>query len=73
MPLYEYVCRTCKREFEALVFGESRPDCPDCSGVDLEKIFSSFAVNDGGFGKPSPSVNACGSCGDPRGQGACKN
>ena len=72
MPLYEYVCHHCNKGFEALVFGDQQPTCPTCSGADIEKLFSTFAVNDGGFGKPSPSVSACGSCGDPRGPGACR-
>ena len=71
MPLYEYVCRACQSSFEALVFGGKSPICPACSGADLEKVFSSFAVNSGGFAKPSPSVSSCGSCGDPRGPGSC--
>jgi predicted nucleic acid-binding Zn ribbon protein len=44
VPLYEYVCRRCAREFEELMLGGATP----AAG-------------------PAP----CGSCGGPRGPGAC--
>jgi putative FmdB family regulatory protein len=71
MPLFEYRCTGCDHRFEALVRGSEAPACPSCRGVELEKLFSAFAV--GGaespqkFAGPAP----CGSCGDPRGPGAC--
>ena len=45
MPLYEYVCRSCSKRFEALVFGSEKPSCPKCHGGDLEKLFSTFAAH----------------------------
>lgn len=45
MPLYEYVCRSCSKRFEALVFGKEKPACPKCHGGDLEKLFSTFAAH----------------------------
>lgn len=44
MPIFEYVCRSCKHEFEALVRGTKVPSCPECSSDDLEKQFSLPAV-----------------------------
>lgn len=70
MPIYEYVCARCKHAFEALVYGAERPRCPECAGNELEKQFSAFAPR----GEASPERGAlgpCGSCGDPRGPGAC--
>ena len=73
MPIYEYVCRDCGEAFEELVFGEERPRCPRCESARAEKQFSAFAV--GGGAAPGPELGsgpgACGTCGDPRGPGAC--
>lgn len=48
MPLYEYVCRACGAEFEALVRGADTPACPACAGTDLERLVSLFAVDSEG-------------------------
>ena len=44
MPIYEYKCRACGHEFEALVRASSTPDCPACQSQDLERILSVAAV-----------------------------
>lgn len=74
MPLFEYACKECDREFEALVRGNEAPECPSCHGTDLQRRLSVFAAHTNGSGATSmaaPGVGACGSCGDPRGPGAC--
>lgn len=76
MPIFEYVCQECKHEFEALVFGQQKAECPKCQSKKLEPQLSVFAVSaKGGAGThssfPASSAAACGSCGDPRGPGAC--
>lgn len=46
MPIYEYQCRSCGAEFEALVRGgAAAPVCPACAGTDLERVLSMFAVS----------------------------
>jgi putative FmdB family regulatory protein len=45
MPLYEYDCRACGHRFEALVRKGDTPACPECHGVELERVLSQFAVN----------------------------
>jgi len=45
MPLYDFACRTCKHEFEALVRGGETPVCPACHGYDLERLLSTFAID----------------------------
>ena len=30
MPIYEYACHDCGREFETLVRGDEQPKCPKC-------------------------------------------
>ena len=75
MPIFEYVCKECQHEFEALVFGKQKAECPKCQSRKLEPQLSVFAVSakSGGAIQPSMPASAgpCGSCGDARGPGAC--
>jgi putative FmdB family regulatory protein len=48
MPIYEYRCRGCAHEFEAIVRGQEQPTCPACQGADLERLISMFAVDSDG-------------------------
>jgi len=48
VPLFEYRCRTCEIEFEALVRGTDRPTCPSCAGTDLDRLLSLFSVDSDG-------------------------
>ncbi|HEX6883150.1 MAG TPA: zinc ribbon domain-containing protein [Planctomycetota bacterium] len=70
MPIYEYACSACGHEFEALVYGSERPRCPACAEERLEKRFSTFAAP-GDARAEAPGPGSCGTCGDPRGPGAC--
>ena len=45
MPIYEYACKSCGREFEALVRGSRTPVCPECKSTELERRFSLPAVS----------------------------
>jgi len=72
MPIFEYTCAGCSREFEAIVHAGGRASCPSCGGTRLTKRLSVFAV--GGAAErntESDSGGPCGACGDPRGAGAC--
>ena len=40
MPIFEYKCRGCGHEFEALVRKSDIPACPSCNGTDLERLLS---------------------------------
>ena len=70
MPLYEFQCKGCGHEFEDLVLGSAQPVCPSCNSRQLERLLSVFAVS-AAADDPMPAAGACGSCGDPRGPGAC--
>jgi putative FmdB family regulatory protein len=75
MPLFEYECRGCGRQFEYLTRADQSPSCPSCQSVSLQKLLSMFAVTTNGGSTDRavfPSAGgACGSCGDPRGPGSC--
>jgi putative FmdB family regulatory protein len=46
MPLYDYRCRACAHEFEALVrAGDEDPACRSCNSRDVERLLSTFAVS----------------------------
>jgi putative FmdB family regulatory protein len=75
MPIYEYACQDCGREFEALVRSDTVPACPQCHSTQLEKQLSVFATSastpDAAPAMASPG-GPCGSCGHPGGPGACQ-
>lgn len=70
MPIFEYICQECDHEFEALVFGREKAECPKCHSKRLTPQLSVFAVS-ARSGSTSSTPGPCGSCGDPRGPGAC--
>jgi putative FmdB family regulatory protein len=76
MPIFEYICQECQHQFETLVFGRDKASCPKCQSQKLSPQLSVFAMSSKGMsakGTSSESAPAggCGSCGDPRGPGAC--
>jgi putative FmdB family regulatory protein len=77
MPIFEYICKECHHQFEALVYGKQKAECPKCHTKKLEPQLSVFAVSAKGSSSSATasasasSGRACGSCGDPRGPGAC--
>jgi putative FmdB family regulatory protein len=44
VPLYDFRCRACGNEFEALVRPGHPPVCPGCQSEDLERQLSTFAM-----------------------------
>lgn len=72
MPLFEYHCKKCDHQFELLVMRSTTPACPECNSKKLQKMLSTFAVNTNGSSAAREAMpGPCGSCGDPRGPGAC--
>lgn len=79
MPIFEYACRGCGNEFEALVRTSSpAPACPSCHSSDLHKKLSGFAVasstpfSRSAMPSPGNEFAPCGGCGHPDGPGACQ-
>src|ERR1022692_4198769 len=44
VPIYEYACGDCGREFETLVRSGSTPECPGCHSHSLAKKLSATAA-----------------------------
>lgn len=73
MPIYEYHCDHCAREFETLVMRKSEViTCPACGSDQLSRLISAHAVGHGapdtacGSAPCSPTpmcgAGACGAC-----------
>ena len=73
MPLYEYACHKCHREFELLIRSDEPPECPGCGSRKLEKLLSVPAAHTAGSGSlPVCDFAPPGGCGSPTcGQGRC--
>jgi putative FmdB family regulatory protein len=75
MPIYEYACQDCGREFEMLVRADTVPDCPQCHSTQLHKqlsVFATAASESAAAPAPAPAMaGPCGSCGHPDGPGSC--
>jgi len=61
MPIYEFHCNECGKDFEELVFSSS-PEvaCLNCNSKNIVKKFSVFAFKS--EGKPLSSSSGCGGC-----------
>jgi putative FmdB family regulatory protein len=63
MPLYEYACKQCENEFEALVFNGETVACPECHGEKVERLLSVPAKPKQGSELPmncNPNLPPCG-------------
>lgn len=74
MPIFEYLCAGCGKQFEVLVRGSEKPHCPKCNGTRLEQQLSAFAVaaghaSGGATEFASGPDPGCGQCG--MGGGSC--
>lgn len=68
MPIFEYTCQDCGREFEKLVRSGEQPACPHCQSTHLNKHLSVFAA---ASTSAEPTLAPCGTCGHPGGPGSC--
>ncbi len=74
MPIFEYCCQGCGKEFEKLVFGSNpEVECPVCQGKNVTKLMSACsakvgykftaASNPKGASCTGCSATSCSSCG----------
>lgn len=66
MPIYEYRCNACNRQFEYLVLGKADPLCPDCNTPDVCRLMSACGFFSKGSGgetvRSSAATSGCGGC-----------
>lgn len=43
MPIFEYHCMECDKDFETIVFGDQEVVCPLCTGKNVKKLLSTFS------------------------------
>ena len=73
MPIFEYQCQGCSREFEAFVTGDRKPACPACHGTNLDKLLSRPGmVGAGESSRGSASQPSFGGCGAGGAGCACR-
>ncbi|HTT07833.1 MAG TPA: zinc ribbon domain-containing protein [Gammaproteobacteria bacterium] len=66
MPIYEYECDKCGRQFETLVRADAQAQCPGCGSHALHKQMSAFAVGGGTTAQQSVE-ETCARCGNAPG------
>lgn len=63
MPIYEYRCTECNKEFEYIVFGsDSDVSCPDCEGKKVERLMSACSFKSSGSFTPASGGSGCAGC-----------
>ena len=67
MPIYEYHCDACNKDFEELIFGDDLPACPHCGARATRRLMSRCAFSTGGATAESsapaaPSGGGCVGC-----------
>ena len=73
MPIFEYRCSDCEREFEAFVTTARAAACPSCHGQNLEKLLSSPGMVGSNGGAKPPSFATGGGCGAGGAHCACRS
>jgi putative FmdB family regulatory protein len=66
MPIYEYICLDCKKEYEILSsFNEAdQPTgCDNCGGENVKRKLSVFYAQSGGHAVSGAGGGGCSSCG----------
>ncbi len=66
MPIYEYHCQHCDKDFEYLAIGKPDPSCPTCNTKKVHKLMSACGFvskrNDGQTVRSSAAGSACSGC-----------
>ncbi len=71
MPIYEFECLACNKQFEEVILGDETITCPHCDASDVKKLISSGSFVTGGpvvMGKPGANAittrgsSPCASC-----------
>ena len=70
MPIFEYRCQQCGRQFEQIVWkADAQPECPGCGTSRVNRLVSSFAVAAASSRPQTVEAGPC-PCGAPQ-RGMC--
>lgn len=73
MPLFEFRCSTCARDFELLIRNGDRAACPQCGTESVEKLLSESAAPAISGGRSLPiATTGCPPGDAPCGPGCCR-
>lgn len=66
MPIYEFHCDECDKDFECLLIGSDKPKCPDCNTDKVRRLLSACGfVSKGAAGttvKRTAATSGCAGC-----------
>jgi putative FmdB family regulatory protein len=65
MPIYEYICKDCQHEFDALRSmsqADASLPCSKCGGENIKRKISNFYAESGGRAVAGMSEPGCSSC-----------
>ncbi len=67
MPIYEYHCKKCDKDFEYLVFRKNeKVHCPECNGKNVKRLMSACGYtskgSDGQTASSQATGSSCGGC-----------
>lgn len=63
MPIYEYICMSCQKEFEKIILGrEEDIECPACKGKEVKKLMSAAAFKSNGNFVSTAASGSCSGC-----------
>ena len=63
MPIYEYRCNECGKNFECLIIGSDTPECADCKSRNVARLMSTCGfLSKGSTGETVSSSAGASSC-----------
>ena len=64
MPIYEYLCMKCKKDFEFLTLGKGDSVlCPECKSSNVKRQISACSYKSNGqYSAPSGGSSGCAGC-----------
>ncbi|MCF8067327.1 MAG: zinc ribbon domain-containing protein [Desulfobacterales bacterium] len=66
MPIYEYHCNDCGKDFEYLVLGSDKPECEFCKSKKVKRLMSTCGFLSKGSGgetvSSSAGASSCSGC-----------
>lgn len=63
MPIYEFRCKRCGKDFEFLCFrSDEGAECPSCGGKDADRLLSTFSCAASGKSDGSTGTGVSAGC-----------